>query len=182
MNSMPCKVNGCMKNVSRKGFCYGHYMKDWRYGTPTPEHEPRWENLSGQKYGSLTVIDRQGKHWRCSCACGRETMVLTGDLNRGSVQTCGNRATHMRAEVVGYTTVHERLKSDRGSASSYACADCGNPAQHWSYDHADPNELVDFKLTSRGIAYSLDQNRYQPRCVPCHKIFDLERINSAMNS
>lgn len=36
MPSISCPVDGCSKDAYRKGFCYAHYMKDWRYGTPTP--------------------------------------------------------------------------------------------------------------------------------------------------
>lgn len=27
--------------------------------------------------------------WRCMCDCGRETIVYTGGLTRGSTQSCG---------------------------------------------------------------------------------------------
>jgi hypothetical protein len=65
--------------------------------------------------------------------------------------------------------VHQRLRSMRGQARSWSCTDCSCPALHWSYDHGDPNELDD----SRYGPYSLDPERYQPRCARCHKLFDL---------
>jgi hypothetical protein len=69
-----------------------------------------------------------------------------------------------------FSAIHQRLRKIRGLATNYACVDCGKPAQHWSYDHACPDERRDFKL---GLPFSIDLDHYQPRCVPCHKRLDL---------
>lgn len=66
-----CSVDQCESAVKRSGFCYGHYMKNWRYSTPTPEHLPRWQDLTGQRFGRLLVEKREGSAWSCQCACGR---------------------------------------------------------------------------------------------------------------
>lgn len=73
-----------------------------------------------------------------------------------------------------YKDAHRRVSSKRGPASSQACVDCGATAAHWSYDHSDPDE----RISDKGRAYSLDAARYQPRCVSCHRKFDLS-INPA---
>ena len=67
---------------------------------------------------------------------------------------------------IGYWACHERVKAERGLASAYPCADCGAPARDWSYDGTDPAERVD---RGRGYRYSLDVNRYRPRCRSCHR-------------
>lgn len=51
---------------------------------------PVFENLVGQRFGFLTVKDREkdyiqpsGQHkrmWRCVCDCGKECVVRAGDL------------------------------------------------------------------------------------------------------
>lgn len=69
---------------------------------------------------------------------------------------------------VSYDDMHRRVKRARGSASGYPCVTCGGPARHWSYDHEDPAEL-----TSEKGAYSTEPQHYVPRCVPCHKRYDL---------
>jgi hypothetical protein len=74
--------------------------------------------------------------------------------------------------VVGYRAAHMRVQAARGRASSYPCVgDCGRPAADWAYGHDDPDELV---TTVRGAVrrYSLDSDRYQPMCRPCHKRLD----------
>ncbi|MEP9384531.1 hypothetical protein [Nocardioides sp. KR10-350] len=67
-----------------------------------------------------------------------------------------------------YAAVHSRLQRRRGSAWGWACVDCGEHAEEWSYDGGDPDERVDAK----GRRYSLDLSRYVPRCVPCHRRLD----------
>ena len=74
--------------------------------------------------------------------------------------------------VVGYRAAHMRLLAARGRATSYPCmGDWGRPAAEWAYDNSDPDELV---ATVNGAPrrYSLDSDRYQPMCRPCHRHFD----------
>lgn len=75
-----------------------------------------------------------------------------------------------------YSAAHRRVRAEKGPASALSCLDCLRPAAHWSYVGGDPNELVD---DARGSAYSLDLSRYVPRCVPCHKKFDLNQPTPA---
>lgn len=177
MSSVPCSVSGCSKSVHRKAYCYGHYMKDWRYGTPTPQHEPRWVDLRGQRFGLLVVTGaRRGQAWVCTCDCGETTLGLAGDLNRGSKFSCGNRRIHYRTDDAGYSSAHQRVRRDRGSIHNHECIDCGAQAGHWSYNHDDPNELLGTSgRSTQLVPYSLDPNHYSARCVPCHKQFDLGR-------
>lgn len=59
----------------------------------------RFIDLSGQKFGRLTVIDRarefvdtSGKHrfmYRCLCDCGEYTYVRPFSLKSGKIQSCG---------------------------------------------------------------------------------------------
>lgn len=178
MSIIPCPVEGCMKHVYRAGYCYGHYMKNWRYGTPTPAHDPRWADLTGQRFGSIVVLSRSGKHWVCRCDCGATTNGLTGDLNRGSKTSCGNRTLHRRSDHIKYGSAHDRVRDDRGHISTHHCVNCGEQAQHWSYNHTDPSELFAYDLSKRPVAYSTDPAHYSPRCIKCHKRFDLAHINS----
>lgn len=55
----------------------------------------RFIDLTGQKFGRLTVIeqvknDRRGNaRWRCSCDCGGETTTRGSSLRSGHTQSCG---------------------------------------------------------------------------------------------
>ena len=66
-----------------------------------------------------------------------------------------------------YSSVHDRLRSQRGSARNYLCVDCGGQAYEWSYDGNDPEEKTDW-----GHKYSVNTERYEPRCRSCHNKYD----------
>jgi len=61
-------------------------------------------NLVGQKFGRLTVVANTGARttsgeviWSCRCDCGRFHFASTGNLNHGSVQSCGCLARELAA-------------------------------------------------------------------------------------
>lgn len=64
-------------------------------------------DLSGQKYGRLTVIARSHDHgehtaWLCRCDCGAEHWATGNNLRRGLVLSCGclrNEANKRRAKA-----------------------------------------------------------------------------------
>jgi hypothetical protein len=53
------------------------------------------KNLSGQKFGKLTaiekvkIIDRTQYYWKCQCDCGKITYTTTGKLESGHTKSCG---------------------------------------------------------------------------------------------
>jgi hypothetical protein len=54
------------------------------------------KNLTGQKFGKLTVIRDIGRlHggvlWECVCECGRIANVRASNLKSGDSKTCGKR-------------------------------------------------------------------------------------------
>lgn len=51
-------------------------------------------DLTNQKFGRLTVIDRASSrsgesYWNVRCDCGTEKTVLGGNLTRGFIKSCG---------------------------------------------------------------------------------------------
>ena len=53
------------------------------------------EDLSGQKFGSLVVMDEviRDSHWRykwlCKCKCGKEKYIYPNNLKSGASTNCG---------------------------------------------------------------------------------------------
>ena len=57
------------------------------------------KNLTGQRFGKLTVIERaddkitsSGKNyvqWKCKCDCGNIKIVYSSNLLNGTTQSCG---------------------------------------------------------------------------------------------
>lgn len=73
-----------------------------------------------------------------------------------------------KGDAASYKGVHTRLTKERGSARNHTCFECREqPATEWAYDHTDPNE----RMGTDG-PYSVDLNRYEPLCVPCHRNSD----------
>ena len=67
---------------------------------------PKLRDLTGQRFGRLTVIDRaenNGKKvmWRCRCACGKEIVTRGYNLTSGGSKSCGcyNRSQSAKAHT-----------------------------------------------------------------------------------
>ena len=55
---------------------------------------PKFRDLTGQRFGRLTVIERSENHgkrvmWRCLCDCGNELITRGDALTEGKTQGCG---------------------------------------------------------------------------------------------
>jgi len=70
-------------------------------------------------------------------------------------------------DVTGYWGIHKRVLRAFGPASLQLCP-CGKQAEHWAYDHLDPNEQ---QFNSH--PYSQLVIHYEPLCSVCHKEMDM---------
>jgi hypothetical protein len=74
------------------------------------------------------------------------------------------------SDQAGYTAAHNRVRSKNGKASAHLCVDCNDPATDWSLvGTGEKNTVNEYGYP---LTYSLDINRYVPRCRPCHMILD----------
>lgn len=89
--------------------------------------------------------------------------------------------TLAEAPVITYVGLHARLARVRGKARDHTCVECGAPADDWSYDHRDPDEVVG-EHHGCMVAYSLDLARYQPMCRSCHVYRDREHWSTCLRS
>jgi hypothetical protein len=162
-----CSVEGCERPHASRGYCEAHYFRVRRTGSPgSPEV---WDRR--RPTCSVTGCDRPHEahgyclnHWR--------HVQKGGHPDHVGGPRFGEDNTAWRGDDIGYTSAHQRVARTRGPARKYACVDCGNRARHWSYNHADPSQ----RLHDGKYAYSADPAMYDPRCVPCHKRFDLEHL------
>jgi hypothetical protein len=170
----PCSLPDCERPCQQGWkYCGSHYMKWYRHGDPYYLAPKRYgPDLTGRRVGALVVLGRidGSARWQCQCDCGNESVLLTGDINRGKVITCGDRTKHAhpRAQlVVSYAGAHDRVKL-------HNCVECGAQAADWSYNHDDPDELHEWLnwATPIEVAYSLSPEHYAARCKQCHRRFD----------
>ena len=138
----------------------------------------RLDDLTGQRFNRLRVTGFAGMRsgesfWHCDCDCGGKANVRGWALRGGKTKSCGCLHRELvrlpRTDQPTYSTIHTRLSAARGAARKHLCVDCGEAAEQWSYDHSDVTELV----SDLNHPYSLDLNHYDPRCVPCHRTFDV---------
>lgn len=162
-----CPIDGCTRErATRNGFCEMHRARQRRNGTteqlkPWTRRDPTAECEALECTNLATHGGYCAKHDARVRRHGDPDVVLPNVL-----------PPVIRRAVVSYAGMHGRLRKDRGSATAHPCHDCGAPARQWSYDHLDPEGL-----TSAEGGYSLDPGHYLPRCVPCHKRHDLDRIH-----
>lgn len=166
-----CSVGGCAKTVRsrRSEYCETHYYRLRRNGT--------LETIASRVPDAECIVD--GCHDPAHYADGhcrncRLRYERNGDYLNHLV---GELSQHwLGDEEVNYSTIHQRLKRDRGPASDYECVDCGAEAKHWSYNHQDPAERVDQGYRGYDLPFSIDPNFYEPRCAKCHKAFDMKEV------
>ena len=73
-------------------------------------HSTKKVELTGQRYGKLTVLHRaeniDGRTaWVCRCDCGNETIVKTYHLRCGHTKTCGCQHSKSKDNPLGLTFV-----------------------------------------------------------------------------
>lgn len=75
-------------------------------------------NITGQRFGRLTVIERAGYKagrvaWLCRCDCGNELVTTQNSLSQGRTKSCGclgNEKRALRAKKAGDARGKQMLK------------------------------------------------------------------------
>lgn len=114
-------------------------------------------DLTGQKFGRLTVIERAENKgskicWLCKCECGNEKVIRSSDLKSGKINSCGCLKSEKMSEHLndltgmkfGRITVIERVKN-KGRVVCWLCeCECGKTKV------VRGNDLKNGKTTSCG--------------------------------
>lgn len=92
-------------------------------------------DISGKRYGSLTVVERinndgsGGSKWVCRCDCGAEVVVYGANLRAGRTKSCGCRQKHddLTGQRFGKLVAIERINQPNNRHEMWLCkCDCGN--------------------------------------------------------
>ena len=166
-----CSVEGCDRSIKARGWCQAHYFR-WRRNGDVGGPDLL---LKGQPKEPCHV-EECVKPVECVGLCDRHYYRYRkwGDPYYAEEKPrVGAFNGWWRGDDCGYGGAHDRVTRAWGApASEWPCADCGRPAAHWSYDHCDADEKSG-TIDGFTLPYSLKTDHYQPRCVPCHKAFDL---------
>lgn len=89
-------------------------------------------DLTGQVFGSLTVLEREGSDkegkamWRCSCTCGTVRLVRGKTLRNGDITNCG---CLKKARFMAMVTKHGLCTSHEYKSWYGMLTRCNNPNQ-----------------------------------------------------
>lgn len=125
-------------------------------------------NLVGQKFGRLTVIERNDKerkttsaHWLCRCDCGKEKTISASNLVRKNkpTQSCGCYSRELASE-----RGHKLNTKPQGEASFNALF------YHYKYN-----------ASKRNLVFELEQEYFksltQKPCFYCNELPSNKQIN-----
>lgn len=136
---------------------------------------PRYIDLTGNKYGRLTVLNKDnerksnsGSYWVCQCDCGNIKSVKSSSLRRGEIQSCGclrnekvaqSKKQQSENEMIGqrFGKLVVQKRSDRkgsgGELYWICCCDCGNivEVRGHSLKRKDENKTVSCGCYHRSI-------------------------------
>lgn len=171
-----CTHAGCIKPTgTRVWLCEMHYCRS-RRGIPM-DAPARATNHTGRCLVDACpnpLVNKKGKY----CRMHEARAYRHGDPNivlpRGSAP--GPEHPSWKKDGLSYSGMHMRLRSLRGSPKH--CEMCGltdsDRRYHWAFNWREAaTRIID---PSMQIPFTLDVNKYLRLCVPCHKLFDLERL------
>lgn len=199
--SAACAVDGCDNRATSKvvgSLCGTH--RDREYTAANTERvrarQERYREQNRDRRVAYMVGYRNNVTQECSisgcetaassnslgsmCPKHRRRLRVSGEIGPSEHldRTRGNSGKWVGDEV-SYNGAHHRVRRARGSASEHACADCGGPAEQWSYRGGAEVELYEIVPGPRRepieAAYSPDPEDYDPRCMSCHVRYDCYR-------
>lgn len=71
----------------------------------------------------------------------------------------------------GYSAMRDKIRKERGRAPEYSCVDCGIQARDWVL-RFDASIKTETTGPNAGRLFSQDIFDYEPRCRPCHNVYD----------
>lgn len=96
---------------------------------------PKFIDISGQKFGRLTVIERTGTNagrqpiWLCMCECGRHAYVPSQSLRTGHSKSCGCYNADVRRAILKLrNTTHDGSKTPEYRTWRSINDRCHNPS------------------------------------------------------
>lgn len=110
----------CLCECGNKYIARGSNLKSGKSthcGCSRKEYPNNFIDLTGRKYGSLTVLDiyshSKGRiMWNCVCDCGQRIVANGESLRTGNRKTCGDRTRHRKTVRIRLSDTDRRLRSE----------------------------------------------------------------------
>lgn len=203
MTERTCSIEGCPRLAVRKGLCRTHYtwqrlgkpldapIREYSRSSTgicsVPEcgepflakdlcstHYARMKKGLPLDVPLMVVLDHPGTCAMEGCDKPyRQHGLCNGHRIRASRGLPMDAPWLGTSEDITYGGAHMRTLSVRGPASAHPCADCGGPAEQWSYRNWCESEMQGMNGGSI-CSYCPHPEHYDPRCRSCHRTFDLK--------
>lgn len=164
-----CSLDYCDKSPrsSREELCEGHYYQRRRGKPFTPLRPAKFEGDTCHIEGCEKP--RKGKFCTMHAARIRRHGDPSKVIGQNEIARLHGPDNPMWQEAPSYSAWHQRLNRAKGPASRHECSEgCGAKAAQWSY--VGPRE------PNRRKPYEIDFSLFVPKCVKCHKRYDLAKI------
>ena len=166
-----CSAPGCTKPQYSRGYCSGHYQRLRQGAVGNELTKP----LMAMHYHHGEACEVKG----CNRPAAKGTLCsfhYTRKMHGINLEKPTKSNSRPRLRTCTYRNAHLRLRTDRGPACLYKCADCGCQARDWSYQYGAPDERSD----EHGYLYSTIQSYYVPRCRSCNLAHDKRHRDSTI--
>lgn len=175
----PCSISGCVRPAKSRGWCETHYFRWYRTGN-AGDAEILVKGLNSTGLCTHDDCSKPVKGMMLYCSMHLARNYRHGDMDtvKTPERKWGEENPNWVGEDVGYGGAHCRIYRARGNATEYPCVDCFDQAAQWSYRHGSERENTEW-MDGKLVPYSPDPMDYDPRCVPCHKAFDLAHLRGA---
>ena len=163
----------------------------------------RFKDLTNQRFGKLTAVSPikiNGKYsWKCICECGKEKVIMSGNLVRGISKSCGCKKlnigertkkhgmaktrmfkiwTGVRKRCTNPNTKTYRLYGGRGISMSSEWNDFINfyndmkdtYSDDLSLDRIDPNGNYEVSNCRWATSKQQNRNRRNNRIIECNSV------------
>lgn len=166
-----CVIDGCTRVRGWRDWCKTHGLRWSKYGDPLGHGRVNGVDYNVKADCQVDDCDRKA-HAHRYCHKHLTRWKKHGDPNVVSEI----RGRPLKGDVPTFAAIHKRIWRIRGSAKNYPCVDCSGVAAEWSYQGGCPNEMIG-KVRNSLVPYSENLDLYVPRCVRCHRLFDLAGVN-----
>jgi hypothetical protein len=164
-------------------------------------------NLTGQRFGRLTVVaeeepHRQRSRWLCRCDCGNTSVVAVSNLTGGITRSCGclrsqsGLSTRFQPLAPGIAAFRSVLKQYRESAErrcyvwqlsdnqcaelfSQPCTYCGAPPSRIRSSRTASYTYSGIDRVDNSLGYQPDN--VVPCCPTCNRAKDTMSVNDFLN-